>query len=49
MLDSIGNFILNGQSLVAAGFNSTFGLVEVNFGGSEKFRPNGLSLVHNGF
>ena len=30
-------------------FNGIFGPVEVHFGGSEKFRPNGLSLVHIGF
>ena len=30
-------------------FNDTFGLVELNLCGSEKFRPNGLCLVHNAF
>ena len=34
-----------GLDLVSDG---TFGLVN-NFGGSEKFRPNGISWVHNGF
>ena len=28
-------------------FDSTFGFVEVNFGGYEKCKPNGISLVHN--
>ena len=30
-------------------FDGTFGLLEKNFGGSEKFSPNGLSLLQNGF
>ena len=28
-------------------FDGTFGLEEVNFGGSEKFSLHGCSLVHN--
>ena len=31
------------------GFGGTFELVEVNFGGSEKLRPSGPSLLNNGF
>ena len=27
-------------------FDSTFELLEVKFGSSEKFKPNGLRLVH---
>ena len=30
-------------------FESTFELVEVNFGASETFKPNELSLVRDGF
>ena len=30
-------------------FDGIFGLVTLNFGSSEKFRPNGLSLVYNVF
>ena len=30
-------------------FDGKFGLAEVNFGVSEKLRPNGLSLDHNRF
>ena len=29
------------------GFDGMFALAEVNFGASEKFRPNGLRLGHN--
>ena len=30
-------------------FDGTVRLVEIKFGGCEKFGPNGLSLVHNVF
>ena len=29
-------------------FDGTFRVVKLNFGGSEKFKQDGLSLVHNG-